>query len=81
MPEARKRAVINRPTAHASPTQAAARGWLRNMRMQSHQWEKFPDWEELIRLGFGVNGVIRDENHPVYRDLLGHGRAASDDEI
>jgi hypothetical protein len=44
-------------------------------------WENFPDWEELIRLGFGSNGVIRDEDHPVYRDLLGHGRAASDDEI
>jgi hypothetical protein len=44
-------------------------------------WQKVPDWEELMRLGFGSKGVIRDEDHPVYRDLLGHGKDVSDDEI
>jgi hypothetical protein len=44
-------------------------------------WLKFPTWEELIRLGFGENGVIRDESHPIYRDLFGQARAPGDDEI
>jgi hypothetical protein len=44
-------------------------------------WSKCPAWDELIRLGFGEKGVIRDESHPVYRDLFGQGRVAGNDEI
>jgi hypothetical protein len=45
------------------------------------EWSKFPDWDELVTLGFGKNGVIRDESHPIYRDLFGQARVADDDEI
>jgi hypothetical protein len=43
-------------------------------------WSKLPDWDELIRLGFGEHGVIRDESHPVYRDLFGEGPEGGGDE-
>jgi hypothetical protein len=34
-------------------------------------YDALPSFDELIRLGFGANGIIRDKNHPVYRELLG----------
>jgi hypothetical protein len=34
-------------------------------------WSKLPTFDQLIRLAFGENGIIRDENHPAYRDLMG----------
>jgi hypothetical protein len=32
---------------------------------------KIPPWDELVRLAFGEAGIIRDRNHPIYRDLFG----------
>jgi len=32
---------------------------------------KVPPWDELVRLAFGEAGIIRDRNHPIYRDLFG----------
>ena len=34
-------------------------------------FSKLPPFEDLIRLAFGVAGVIRDESHPVYCELFG----------
>jgi hypothetical protein len=34
-------------------------------------WTKLPTYEELVRLGFGDNGVIRGTDHVIYRDLFG----------
>jgi hypothetical protein len=43
-------------------------------------WTKLPSWEDLITLGFGVNGIIRDKTHPIYRELFGDGsKLAGDD--
>ena len=33
-------------------------------------WKKLPSFDELVKLAFGENGVIRDEDHPVVRDEL-----------
>jgi hypothetical protein len=45
-------------------------------------WSKLPPYDELIRLAFGVDGIIRDIEHPVYRELFGmpptHPRSADD---
>jgi hypothetical protein len=32
---------------------------------------KIPPFDELVRLAFGEAGIIRDRNHPIYRDLFG----------
>jgi hypothetical protein len=36
-------------------------------------WEKLklPTFEELARLALGSNGIIRNPEHPIYRDLMG----------
>ena len=34
-------------------------------------FSKLPDFNELVKLGFGDHGVIRDKSHAVYRDLYG----------
>ncbi|MCQ4188854.1 hypothetical protein [Methylocystis suflitae] len=34
-------------------------------------WSKLPSFEELVRLAFGEHGIIRDETHPIYRELFG----------
>jgi hypothetical protein len=46
-------------------------------------WSKLPEYNELVRLAFGEKGIIRDELHPVYRDLLGSApsKANRDDDI
>jgi hypothetical protein len=43
-------------------------------------WSKLPSFDELIRLGFGENGIIRDHDHPVVRDLFGAAPEKSDDD-
>jgi hypothetical protein len=30
-----------------------------------------PSFDELVRLGFGESGIIRDKNHPIVLDLFG----------
>ena len=34
-------------------------------------WSKLPAYDELVRLAFGDNNIIRDRNHPVFLDLYG----------
>ena len=34
-------------------------------------YSKLPPFDELVRLAFGEHGVIRDRNHPIYRELFG----------
>jgi hypothetical protein len=34
-------------------------------------WGKVPPFAELVRIAFGENGIIRNEQHPVYRELFG----------
>jgi hypothetical protein len=50
----------------AYKTREAAEGYA-----PEPDWGKLPPFNELIRLSFGENGIIRDENHPIYRDLFG----------
>jgi hypothetical protein len=41
---------------------------------------KLPPFEDLIKLAFGIAGVIHDESHPVYRELFGIGPPRDDDD-
>ena len=34
-------------------------------------WGKLPTFDQLMKLAVGPNGVIRDTNHPIYRELMG----------
>ena len=34
-------------------------------------YSKLPPFDELIRVAFGEHGIIRDETHPIYRELFG----------
>ena len=34
-------------------------------------FSKLPPFNELVQLAFGGSGIIRDEMHPIYRDLFG----------
>jgi hypothetical protein len=43
-------------------------------------WSKLPPFDELIKLAFGGHGIIRDENHPIARDLLGAKPKGEDDD-
>jgi hypothetical protein len=42
-------------------------------------WGKLPTFDELVELAFGAHGIISDEKHHVYRELIGDTtqRAAS----
>ena len=43
-------------------------------------WKKLPAFNDLVRLGFGEYGVIRDTAHPIYRELFGMPKKAADDD-
>jgi hypothetical protein len=43
-------------------------------------WKKLPSFNDLVRLGFGEYGVIRDTAHPIYRELFGMPKKAADDD-
>jgi hypothetical protein len=43
-------------------------------------FSKLPSFDDLIALAFGENGIIRDTNHPVYRELFGSKPQATDDD-
>jgi hypothetical protein len=32
---------------------------------------KLPSFDELVRIAFGADGIIRDTKHPIYKDLFG----------
>jgi hypothetical protein len=34
-------------------------------------FSKLPSFDELVRLAFGESGIIRDRDHPIYRELFG----------
>jgi hypothetical protein len=34
-------------------------------------WTKVPPFEQLVRTALGEHGVIKSEDHPIYRDLIG----------
>lgn len=34
-------------------------------------FSKLPPFDELVRLGFGEGGIIKDREHPIYRELFG----------
>ena len=39
-------------------------------------FSKLPPFNELVRLGFGEYGIIKDMTHPVYRELFGMPKTA-----
>jgi hypothetical protein len=41
---------------------------------------KLPPFNELVRLAFGEAGIIKDETHPVYRELFGMPKKADSDD-
>jgi hypothetical protein len=47
-------------------TRAAAAGYA-----PDPDWGKLPPWKDLVTAGFGEHGIIRDKNHPIYRDQMG----------
>jgi hypothetical protein len=42
-------------------------------------WSKLPSFNEMVKLAFGEHGIIRDTNHPIYRELMGAPAVAADD--
>ena len=32
---------------------------------------KLPSFDELVKIAFGADGIIRDTKHPIYKDLFG----------
>ena len=30
-----------------------------------------PPWDELVTIGFGAHGIIRDKDHPIYHEQIG----------
>jgi len=34
-------------------------------------YSKLPSFDELVRLGFGADGIIKDRNDFIYRELFG----------
>ena len=43
-------------------------------------WSKVPKFDDLVLLAFGPHGIIRDKNHPIYRDLIGAAAKKADDD-
>ena len=43
-------------------------------------WSKLPPYHELVRLALGEHGIIRDDNHPIVRELFGVPPKKPDDD-
>src|SRR5262249_28181574 len=43
-------------------------------------WEKVPPFETLVQKAFGAHGIIKDTDHPIYRELFGASPEANGDE-
>jgi hypothetical protein len=41
-------------------------------------WSKLPSYNDMVKLAVGVHGIIRDTNHPIYRELMGAPATAND---
>ena len=37
-------------------------------------YSKLPSFDELVTLAFGANGIIRNKEHRIYKDLFGAPR-------
>jgi hypothetical protein len=44
-------------------------------------WSKLPTFNDLVKISFGEHGIIRDEQHPIYRELFGMKPERGEDEI
>jgi hypothetical protein len=47
-------------------------------------FSKLPPFNDLVKLAFGEHGIIRDESHPIYRELFGmtnDSAPADDDDV
>ena len=42
-------------------------------------WSKLPTYNDMVKLAVGAHGIIRDTNHPMYRELVGAPAKAVDD--
>jgi hypothetical protein len=42
-------------------------------------WGRLPPYSKLVVLGFGEHGIIRDRDHPIYRDLFGMAQKPDND--
>jgi len=42
-------------------------------------WSKLPPYNDMVKLAVGAHGIIRDTNHPMYREVLGAPAKAADD--
>jgi hypothetical protein len=40
-------------------------------------FSKLPQFDELVRLAFGEGGIIKDESHPIFRELFGMPQKAA----
>jgi hypothetical protein len=72
--------VSARTAARAALTQWVRLVWVRNQYefreaqpgyAPEPDWSKLPAFNQLMKLAVGPNGVMRDVNHPIYRDLTG----------
>jgi hypothetical protein len=43
-------------------------------------WSRVPSFDQLVLLAFGPHGIIRDERHPIYRELMGDASAQPADD-
>jgi hypothetical protein len=43
-------------------------------------WSKLPTFDQLVELAAGKHGIIRDETHPIYHDLIGAAPKQADDD-
>jgi hypothetical protein len=44
-------------------------------------WSKLPSFDDMVRCAFGEHGIIRDTDHPIYRELFGsEPRSATEEE-
>jgi hypothetical protein len=43
-------------------------------------WKKVPSFNDMVRLAFGLHGVIHDETHPMWRELMGAPAKAPDND-
>jgi hypothetical protein len=45
-------------------------------------FSKLPPFDDLVKQAFGVEGIIRSTDHPIYRELFGDApkKAAHDDD-
>jgi hypothetical protein len=43
-------------------------------------YRQIPPFNDLVRIAFGEHGIIRDENHPIFRELFGAPKKVDKDD-